>query len=123
MLTAESLFSAFLSKNADHILKLCLAEGFVFLVKESSRCVTVRCTLPNEYVRFVIFDDHRIENPHGSKPHICNQWHKAVGVPVSYTMGKDVTDGVQLQNILRATAIMCLTQSEGYDDMKAQIFP
>lgn len=123
MPTAENSFSTFLSENANHILKLCLLEGFVFLVKESSRCITVRCTLPNGHVRFVVFDDHRIENPHGEKPHVCNQWHKAVGDPVSYTMGKDVTDSSQLQNILRAVAVMCLTQSDAYNSMKAQIFP
>lgn len=123
MLTAEKLFSAFLTENANKLLGLCIKEGFTFSVKESSRCITVRCTLPNGHIRFVIFDDHRTENPHGSKPHVCNQWHKAVGDPVSFTMGKMVSDTSQLQNILRAVAIMCLTQSEAYSEMKASIFP
>ncbi len=122
MQTADKSFSIFLAKNRDLILELCLSEGFVFLVKESSRCITVRCTLPSGYVRFVIFDDHRIENPHGGKPHVCNQWHKAVGDPISFTMGRDMADTLQLQNVLRATAIMCLTQSEAYNEMKIQIF-
>lgn len=123
MPTAEKSFSAFLTENADHILKLCLLEGFVFSVKESSRCITVRCTLPNGHIRFVVFDDHRIDNPHGGKPHVCNQWHKAVGDPISFTMGKDITDSSQLQNVLRAVAVMCLTQSDAYNEMKAHIFP
>lgn len=122
MQTADKSFSIFLAKNRDLILELCLSEGFVFLVKESSRCITVRCTLPSGYVRFVVFDDHRIENPHGGKPHVCNQWHKAVGDPISFTMGRDMADALQLQNVLRATAIMCLTQSEAYNEMKIQIF-
>ena len=123
MLTAEKSFSAFLAENADHLLELALKEGFVFSVKESARSITVRCTLPNGHVRFVIFDDHRINNPHGEKPHVCNQWHKAVGDPISFTVGKEVTDASQLQNVLRATAVMCLTQSDAYNDMKAHIFP
>lgn len=123
MLTAEKSFSAFLTENADKLLDLCVKEGFKFSVKESLRCITVRCTLPNGHIRFVVFDDHRIENPHGGKPHVCNQWHKAVGDPISYTMGKDVTDASKLQNVLRTTAVMCLTQSDAYNDMKAQIFP
>jgi hypothetical protein len=122
MRTAEKSFSDFLTENRGLLLDLCLKEGFMFSVKESSRSITVRCTLPNGYVRFVVFDDHRIENPHGGKPHVCNQWHKAVGAPVSYTMGKDVTDASQLQNVLRTTAVMCLTQSEAYNEMKAKIF-
>lgn len=123
MPTAEHTFSAFLAENADLLLKLALKEGFAFSVKESTRSITVRCTMPCGYVRFVVFDDHRIENPHGGKPHVCNQWHKAIGDPVSYTLGKDVTDASQLESALRATAVMCLTQSEGYNDMKAKIFP
>lgn len=122
MLTAENSFSAFLIENADHILKLCLLEGFAFSVKESSRCITVRCVRPSGYVRFIVFNDHRIENPHGGKPHVCNQWHKAVGDPLSFTMGKEVTNASQLMSVLRATAVMCFTQSDAYDDMKAQIF-
>lgn len=122
MPTAESSFSAFLAENADHLLLLCRKEGFAFSVKESSRCITVRCTLPGGHVRFVIFDDHRIENPHGGKPHVCNQWHKAVGDPISYTMGKDMADASQLESVLRATAVMCLTQSEAYNTMKETIF-
>lgn len=122
MLTAEHSFSAFLTENADYILELCLLEGFMFSVKESSRSITVRCTLPNGYVRFIIFDDHRIENPHGGKPHVCNQWHKAVGDPVSYTMGKDTVDASRLQDVLRATAVMCLTQCEAYNEMKWKLF-
>lgn len=119
---AERSFSAYLTENADHLLKLCLSEGFVFSVKESSRCITVRCTLPSGYIRFVVFDDHRTENPHGGKPHVCNQWHKAVGDPLSFTIGKEVTDTSRLQSVLRATAVMCLTQSDAYNEMKAQIF-
>ena len=119
---AEKPFSAFLTENADYLLELCLVEGFVFSARESSRSITVRCTLPNGYIRFIVFDDHRIENPHGGKPHVCNQWHKAVGDPVSYTLGKDVLDASQLQNALKATAVMCLTQSDGYNIMKAEIF-
>lgn len=122
MLTAEKSFSAFLTQNADHLLELCLSEGFVFSVKESARCITVRCMLPDGYIRFVVFDDHRTVNPHGGKPHVCNQWHKAVGDPVSYTMGKELTDALQLQSVLRATAVMCLTQSNAYNDMKTKIF-
>lgn len=123
MPTAEKSFCTFLTENADHLLDLCLKEGFVFSVKESSRCITVRCTLPNGHVRFVVFDDHRIENPHGGKPHVCNQWHKALGDPISFTMGKEATNASQLQSVLRATAVMCLTQSDAYNDMKAHIFP
>ena len=123
MPTANSSFSAYLAKNRDQILELCLAEGFVFSVKESARCITVRCTLPSGYVRFVVFDDHRIINPHGGKPHVCNQWHKAVGDPISFTMGRDLADTSRLQEVLRATAVMCLTQSEAFNDMKAKIFP
>jgi hypothetical protein len=123
MQTAECSFSAFLAENADHLLELCQKEGFTFSVKESSRCITVRCTLPNSHVRFIIFDDHRVENPHGGKPHVCNQWHKAVGDPVSFTMGKELTNVSRLKSVLRATAVMCLTQSEAYNEMKAQIFP
>lgn len=123
MPTANSLFSAYLAENADLILRLCLAEGFVFSVKESARCITVRCTLPSAYVRFVVFDDHRIINPHGGKPHVCNQWHKAVGDPISFTMGRDLADTSRLQEVLRAAAVMCLTQSEAFNDMKAKIFP
>ncbi len=122
MQTAEKPFSAFLNKVADQLVELCLAEGFVFSVKESSRCMTVRCTLPDGYVRFIVFDDHRIQNPHGGKPHVCNQWHKAIGDPMSYTLGKDVTDATKLQNILRATAVMCLTQCETYTGMKLGLF-
>lgn len=122
MPTAENSLSTFLTENANKILGLALKEGFVFSVKESSRCITVRCILPDGHIRFVVFDDHRIENPHGGKSHVCNQWHKAVGDPVSYTMGKDVADASQLQNVLRAVAIMCLTQSDAYNDIKAQIF-
>lgn len=122
MPTAEKSFSSFLFENADHILKLALKEGFVFSVKESSRRITVRCMLPNGHIRFVVFDDHRVENSHGNKPHVCNQWHKAVGDPVSFTLGKDITDTSQLENVLRATAIMCLTQSDAYDKMKVQLF-
>ncbi len=123
MSTAEKSFSSFLAENADQILKLCQKEGFVFLVKESAQCITVRCTLPSGYVRFIVFDDHRIENSHGGKPHVCNQWHKSVGDPISFTMGKEVTSTSQIQNVLRAIAIMCLTQSDAYNEMKAQIFP
>lgn len=122
MQTVEKPFSAFLSENADHLLELCVKEGFRFSVKESSCCVTVRCTLPDGYIRFIVFDDHRIQNPHGGKPHVCNQWHKAIGEPVSYTLGKEITDVSQLQRILRTTAVMCLTQSEGYIEMKSQVF-
>lgn len=122
MPTAENSFSLFLIENVDQLLELCQKEGFAFSVKESSRCITVRCRLPNGYIRFVVFDDHRIENLHGGKPHVCNQWHKAVGDPISFTMGKEVTDASQLQSVLRATAVMCLTQSDAYNDMKAQIF-
>ncbi len=123
MSTAEKSFSAFLAEHADHLLLLCQKEGFVFSVKESARSITVQCTLPSGYVRFVVFDDHRIENPHGGKPHVCNQWYKAVGDPISFTIGKDVTDASQLKSVLRATAVMCLTQSEAYNEMKVQIFP
>lgn len=119
---AETSFSTFLTENVDQLLLLCQKEGFVFLVKESSRSITVQCTLPSGYVRYVVFDDHRIENPHGGKPHVCNQWYKAVGDPISFTMGKEVTDLSRLQSVLRATAVMCLTQSDAYNDMKAQIF-
>jgi hypothetical protein len=122
MPTAEKLFSAFLTRNADHLVDLCLSEGFVFSVRESSRCVTVRCILPSGNVRFVVFDDHRIENPHGEKPHVCNQWHKAIGDPISFTMGEEITCASQLRKVLRATAVMCLTQSEAYNDMKVDIF-
>jgi hypothetical protein len=123
MQTAEvGTFSAFLAENANHLLGLCLLEGFAFSVKESSRCVTVRCVLPSGYVRFVVFDDHRIESPHGGKPHVCNQWHKAVGDPISFTMGEDLTDASRLQSVLRATAVMCLTQTDAYGSMKADIF-
>ena len=122
MPTAEKSFSAFLAENADHILELCLSEGFAFLAKESPRCITVRCTLPSGYIRYIVFDDHRIENPHGGKPHICNQWHKGGGDPFSFTIGKEVTDTQQLRKVLRASAVMCLTQSEAYNDMKTNIF-
>ena len=123
MPTAEKSFSVFLAENADRLLLLCQKEGFAFSIKESSRSITVRCTLPSGYVRYVVFDDHRTLNPHGGKPHVCNQWHKAVGDPISFTMGKEVTDVTRLQSVLRATAVMCLTQSDAYNDMKAQIFP
>lgn len=123
MLTANHPFSDFLSENANHLLGLAQKEGFVFLVKGSSRCVTVRCTFPDGHVRFVIFDDHRDENSHGGTPHVCNQWHKADGDPISFTVGKEMPDASRLQNVLRATAVMCLTQSEAYNEMKAQVFP
>ncbi len=122
MPTAEKSFSAFLTRNAAHLLDLCLLEGFTFFAKESSRCVTVKCTLPSGYVRYIVFDDHRIESPHGGKPHVCNQWHKAGGTPISFTVGNEIGDKARLQSVLQATAIMCLTQSEAYSDMKAQIF-
>ncbi|MBP6949031.1 MAG: hypothetical protein KBC41_03085 [Candidatus Pacebacteria bacterium] len=122
MQTVKKSFSDFLNENKQRILELCLLEGFTFSIKESVRCVTVKCTLPDGHVRFVIFDDHRIENPHGEKPHVCNQWHKAIGDPISYSMGKDLTDMSKFQKALSATAVMCLTQSEAYNDMKVQIF-
>lgn len=122
MLTAEKTFSTFLVENAESLLSLARKEGFIFSVKESSRCVTVRCVLPDGHVRFVVFDDHRTVNSHGGKPHVCNQWHKTIGDPISFTMGKDVSDVLKLQNILRATAIMCLTQSKAYHEMKDEIF-
>lgn len=122
MQTANSVFSSFLAKNADQILDLCLAEGFTFRATESPACVTVRCTLPSGYVRYIIFDDHQTTNAHGGKPHVCNQWHKGDAVPISYEAGKDITETERLQHILRATAIMCLTQSDAYNDMKARVF-
>ncbi len=122
MSIAEKSFSAFLLENAGHLLEHCLKEGFTFSVKEGSQCITVKCILPSGYVRFVIFDDHRTENPHGGKPHVCNQWHKAVGDPISFTMGKEVSSDLQLQSVLQATAVMCLTQSDAYSDMKSKIF-
>ncbi len=122
MPTANGLFSAFLSENVDQILNLCLAEGFVFSVKESSQSVTVRCTLPSGQVRFIVFDDHRITNSHSGKPHVCNLWYKAVGDPVSFTMGKNLVNTQRLHEVLRATAVMCLTQNEAFNDMKTKIF-
>lgn len=122
MQTAKKTFSDFIIENKEILLQLATVEGFRFSVKESSRCVTVRCTLPNDGIRFIIFDDHRIDNPHGSKPHICNQWHKTVGDPISYTLGTDVVDKLKLHNTLLATAVMCLTQCDGYNVMKAEIF-
>jgi hypothetical protein len=122
MPTADKPFSYFLTENADKILELALEEGFAFSVKECSRSVFVQCTFPDGHTRFICFDDHRVENPHGGKPHVCNQWYKEVGTPVSYKMGKSVTDVPRLQNVLRAVAVMCLTQTEAYNGMKVQIF-
>lgn len=122
MQIVEKPFSTFLTENTDHILELALQESFVFSVKESLRCVTVRCMLPSGHIRFVVFDDHRTDNAHGGKPHVCNQWHKETDEPVSYTTGIDMTDASRLQNVLRAVAVMCLTQSSGYNDMKTNIF-
>lgn len=119
---AEASLSDFLSENADRILDLAEKEGFTFSVREGPRCITVRCTLPDGHVRFVVFDDHRVENPHGGKPHVCNQWYKAIGDPISYTMGKDVSNLSLIKKALRTTAVMCLTQSEAYNDMKTSIF-
>ncbi len=123
MSTTDKSFSAFLAENAGHFLELCLLEGFVFSVRKSAHRITIRCALPSGIVRFVIFDDHRVASPHGGKPHVCNQWYKAVGDPLSFTMGEEVNDASRLQSVLRATAVMCLTQSEAYNDMKARIFP
>lgn len=122
MPTAEQSLSRFLSEYAEHLLELAQREGFAFSVRETARCVTVRCTLPDGHVRYVIFEDHRIENPHGGKPHVCNQWHKAIGEPTSYIMGREVQDVSLIQKALRATAVMCLTQSEAYNKIKKEIF-
>lgn len=122
MLTAEYSLSTFLTENRTLFLKFALREGVTFSVKESSRCVTVRCKLPNGHIRFIVFDDHRVDNPHGEKPHVCNQWHKAVGDPISFTMGKEITDATKLHNVLQAAAIMCLTQSKAYSEIKEKIF-
>jgi len=122
MRIAEKSFDGFLHDNADIIFQICKREGFKFEVRESSRCITVRCELPSGVVRFVIFDDHRIENPHGGKPHVCNQWHKAVGDPISFTMGNTIANHELIYKVLLATGVMCITQSEAYNEMKTQIF-
>lgn len=122
MPTADISFNSFLNKNTETILTICLREGFQFLVKESALCVTVRCTLPDSTVRFIVFDDHRTKNPHGGKPHVCNQWHKALGEPLSFTIGQKVSDSVKLKKILLATGVMCMTQSLAYAQMKESIF-
>lgn len=122
MLIAKKSFSAFFAENKDHVLDLCLHEGFVFSVRESKQCITVRCVSPSGHVRFAIFEDHRTVNLHGGKPHVCNQWYKDAGDPVSFMTGKEVTDTLRLQSVLQATAIMCLTQTEAYNNMKVIIF-
>ena len=108
--------------NADRILGTCEDEGYVFVVKRSPKCIVVRCALPDGNVRYIIFDDHRIDNPHGGKPHVCNQWHKALGVPLAYTIGEDVTDQNLLKRVLLAASVMCITQSAAYAEMKEQLF-
>jgi hypothetical protein len=122
MPTADISFNSFLNKNTETILTICLREGFQFSVKESASSVTVRCTLPDSTVRFIVFDDHRTNNPHGGKPHVCNQWHKALGEPLSFTTGKQVTDAVKHKKVLLAVSIMCMTQSSAYTKMKESIF-
>lgn len=122
MLTAEFSFDSFLKENAGDILSICYQEGFNFLVKESSRCITVQCILPDSTVRFIVFDDHRLENPHGGKPHVCNQWHKSLGDPLSFTTGRIITDDSKRRKILLAVSVMCITQSAGYAKMKESIF-
>ncbi len=122
MQTAETSLSAFLVENKGLLLELALLEGFEFSVRQSLSSVTVRCELPNGHVRYIVFDDHRVENPHGGKPHVCNQWYKAIGAPISYTMGNEIKDEDFLQRVLQATAVMCLTQSKAYDEMKVGIF-
>lgn len=122
MPTAKKTLSTFLTENAENLLTLSIDEGFVFSVKESSQCITVRCRLPNNHVRFVIFDDHRTENPHEGKPHVCNQWHKAMGDPISFTIGSPISDPEKLHKVLLAVSVMCITQSDGYTVIKEAIF-
>lgn len=122
MQTANNTFAGFLETHNPFILQLCYQEGFTFLVRKSSRCITVRCTLPDQSIRFVTFDDHRTENPHGGKAHICNQWYKGIGDPLSFTIGKPVKNKDEVQKVLLAVAVMCMTQSTGYNTIKEGLF-
>lgn len=122
MLTAETSLSNFLKTFADEITQLCLSEGFMFEARETTSSVTVRCTLPDGYTRFIVFDDHRIENPHGEKQHVCNQWHKGLGDPISFTLGKNITDTQKVSKIISACAMMCITQTEAYKKIKEAVF-
>lgn len=122
MQTAEKTLSRFLEKFCAEITELCLLEGFKFQIKETERSITVKCTLPDGYVRFIVFDDHRKENPHGEKPHVCNQWYKGLGLPLSFTIGSDVKDITKVSKIISACALMCITQTKAYTEIKEMIF-
>jgi hypothetical protein len=119
---ANTDLSKFLAGHATNILEMSEIEGFSFSLRESDKCVTAECTLPDGTIRYIIFEDHRVSNPHGEKPHVCNQWHKALGKPISFTMGKEIVENDKRVRILSACAIMCITQTSAYKEMKEAIF-
>ena len=112
--------------NLEHLsklaLELCRNEGVLFSARTNKETVVVECTFLQGNKRYILFEDHRTENSHSNVPHICNQWSSAVGAPISFTFGEEITNHQILANALQAAAVMCITQSDAYKAMKAKIF-
>lgn len=125
MPTAD-LLSDWLDMNSGKILELALASGFKFDARKTlDGSVLVKCSIPGKADRYIQLADHRVET-HGGKPHICNSWAAKgnEGIPEKWSP-------VYSHRLLRrqgkaakeTAAIMCLTQTSGYEVLKEDCFP
>jgi hypothetical protein len=124
MLTAEIQIDDWLWSQSNRILNLIEKSGFVFEVRQiSSGKIAVKCDIPNKPSRFIIFEDHREQNSHGGKPHVCNKWwvNEEGKIPFGWEYASTPNEKIIIE-AKKSAAIMCLTQTLGYEKLKEQIF-
>jgi hypothetical protein len=102
-------------------LEICRKNKITFSVKTNEKVIVVECVFPNKEKKYILFEDHRLESPHGGAPHICNHWHEGLGAPLPFTLGKEVTLEIETRT-LQLASVMCLSKIEDYKQLKDGLF-